>query len=122
MDADMILRFERWGDDHVEVLCVDGNCQLNGVPFFHALPYGRYIETSAGEIASLSYYPPFSHDPEGTRTRIVVRAPKSISEDIVAEITKGCISAGRSTYEKWREQYGHSTTDTHLSTISKISK
>jgi hypothetical protein len=122
MPESTIIKFEQWGSDYVIVLRVQGHCQLNGVPIFVGLPYGRYVDTPEHTL-TLTYYPPFSYGhPEANYTHIVVRSPTPITEDVHTVVTKGCVAVGNTTYDNWREQYGHAINDRHLSTITKVSK
>ena len=119
MPGTVLRKFEQWGDDHVTVVRLVGDVELNGHPIFVPLPYGRW-KLCGDQLVTLTYYPPFCFKQETQRddncTHLIMRSPAEITDTVVQNCTSACITAGTMTYEDWHERYS-SCDDTHLKTV-----
>jgi len=123
MPGAVLRQFEQWSDDHVVVVRLRGDVELNGHPVFVPLPYGRW-KLCGEQLVTLTYYPPFCFKHESERddscTHCVVRSPEEITDAVIEKCTAGCISAGTMNYQEWHEKFS-SCDDSHLKTV-RISK
>ena len=120
MPGKVLQMFEEWSEDHIDVIRLVGNVELNGTPIFAPLPYGRWLLVG-DQLVTLTYYPPFARgDEDDTSTHVILRSTKEITDEVRERCGKSCIIAGSMTYKDWTERY-QDCSDDHLKTV-KISK